>query len=171
MWHLLAVFISGLSLGGMAYLARKLSRNRLPTWIVPVLAALGMFGYLAVYDYTWYSYKTEQVRINQPDADILFFNQKRERGFFKPWSLINPAINSFYIFDGKSKHREQDGEILVEYFMYEFIKDPIERQQVYMAVLNCTTQERAVILQGKTAKATQHEKIDTSDLFYQKLCR
>jgi|GEM_PF-1052836 hypothetical protein len=170
MWHLLAVFISGLSLGGMAYLARKLSRNRLPTWIVPVLAALGMFGYLAVYDYTWYGYKTEQVRITQPDGQVMFFNEKAERSFFKPWSVIKPAINSFYIFDGKFKSREQDNQILVEYFMYEFIKDPIERQQVYMAVLNCTTQERAVLLQGKTAKATRYENVTTDDVFYQKLC-
>ncbi|TDQ39367.1 hypothetical protein [Thiopseudomonas denitrificans] len=171
MWHLIAVFISGLSMGGLAYLARKLSRNRLPSWIIPVAAGVSMFGYLAVYDYTWYGYKTEQVRITQPSDDLVFFGEKQERSFFKPWSVIRPAINSFFIFDGNSKTVEQDNQVIVEYFLYEFIKDPIERQQVYMAVLNCTTLERAVIPQGKTVKAAQHEKIDTSDLFYQKLCR
>lgn len=170
MWHLLAVFISGFSLGGLTFLARKLTRNKLPAWLVPVAAALGMFGYLAVYDYTWYDYKTEQVRLTQSPNEVMFFNQKRERGFFKPWSFVVAPINSFFIFDGNSKSSLQNDQVLVEYFLYEFIKDPIERQQVYMAVLNCTTQERAIIMQGKTAKASELEHVAADDIFYQKLC-
>lgn len=170
MWHLLAVFISGFSVGGLAYLLRKYTGNRLPTWIVPVAAGLSMFGYLAVYDYTWYGYKTEQVRLVHPSPDLMFFNEQRERSFFKPWSAINPAVNTFFIFDGNSKTTEQNNEIIVEYYIYEFIKDPIERQQTYMAVLNCTTMERAILVHGKTNKATQYERVEANDMFYQKLC-
>lgn len=170
MWHLLAVFISGFSLGGLAFLARKLTRNKLPPWLVPVAAALGMFGFLTIYDYTWYDTKTEQIRLTQPANEVVFFDQKRERSFFKPWSLLAPAISSFFIFDGKFSTSLRDNEVLVEYFLYEFIKDPIERQQVYMAVLNCTTQERAIIMQGKTVKATEYEKVAADDQFYRRLC-
>lgn len=170
MWHLIAVFISGFSMGGLAYLARKLSRNRLPVWLVPVAAGLSMMGYLAVYDYTWYGYKTEQVKMVEGEDRVMFFGEKRETSFFKPWSVIKPAINSFIIFDGKFKLNEQGGETIAEYYQYEFFKDPIERQQVYLVLLNCSTLERATIPQGKTVKAAVHDKVSPDDAIYQLVC-
>ena len=56
-WHLLAVFIIGLCLGGMSFFLRKVSRNRLPSWIIPVSAGVGMLGYLAYYDMAGLSLK------------------------------------------------------------------------------------------------------------------
>lgn len=168
MLHLIAVFISGICLGGMAYLLRKLSRNRLPSWIVPVSASLAMFGYLAFYDYSWFGHKTRLVQATQPNA--LIFDEKRGRSFFKPWSFVNPAVSSFMIFDGQAKTEVQNGSLIAEYFLYEFIKDPIEKQQVYMVILNCSSLERATLAQGEKVQNSRHERVTTDDPIYRQLC-
>ena len=49
-WNLAGVFIIGLCTGAFGYLLRKLSKNRLPKWIIPIAAGGGMFAYLAYYD-------------------------------------------------------------------------------------------------------------------------
>ena len=167
MWHLIAVFISGLTLGGLAYLARKLSRNKLPAWIVPIAAGLSMFGYLAFYDYTWYEHKTAQIRLTEPNPELLIFDEIRGTSFFKPWSFLHPAVNRFFVFDGKHVVSEQDSETIVEYFLYEFIKDPIERQQHYRVIMNCTQLDR--VLSARTS--VRHEEFTHDDLLYKTLCR
>ena len=52
LWTLLAIVVAGLGAAGIALLLRKLTRNKLPKWIVPLFGGLGMLGYQIFYEYS-----------------------------------------------------------------------------------------------------------------------
>ncbi|MHB1371312.1 MAG: hypothetical protein ACYCW7_14085, partial [Pseudomonadaceae bacterium] len=62
-WHLIAAVAAALAGAGIALVLRSLSGKRLPAWIIPVFAGLGMFGYTIYYEYTWF--ETSQARLPQ----------------------------------------------------------------------------------------------------------
>ena len=165
-WHLLAVFIIGLCLGAFAFALRKFSRNRLPSWIIPVFAGFGMLGYLAYYDYNWFSLKRSQL-----PADSVIVAQDRASNFFRPWSYILPSVSSFVVLDGKVKETRQEGSVLVEYIRYEFINDHIERLESQPYILNCTTGEQLQVPQNGKQAARQVEFVTRDSLLYKQLCK
>ena len=165
-WHLLAVFIIGLCVGAFAFLLRKLSRNKLPSWIIPVCAGLGMLGYLAYYDYTWFDFKRSQL----PQESVVI-EQERASNFFRPWSYLAPSVSSFMVLDGKVRETQQDGQRLIEYIRYEFINDYIERLESQAYVLNCTTGEQLPVLPSDSQAPIKVEIIASDSLLYQQLCR
>ncbi len=164
-WHLLAVFIIGLCVGAFAFALRKLSRNTLPSWIIPVFAGIGMLGYLAYYDYNWFSLKRGQL-----PAESVVIEQARASNFFRPWSYVLPSVSSFVILDGTSKKTQQDGQTLVQYIRYEFINDYIERLESQPYVLNCATGEQVAIPQNANTPASKVEFVARDSLLYKNLC-
>jgi len=44
-WHLIAAIVAGVAGAGIGLLLRSLTRKRLPKWIIPVCAGLGMLSY------------------------------------------------------------------------------------------------------------------------------
>ncbi|MDY0073854.1 MAG: hypothetical protein RBR77_14570 [Thauera sp.] len=164
-WHLLAVFISGLSLGGIAYLLRSLSRQRLPKWLIPAFAGAGMLGYLAYYDYTWYDFKRSQL-----PAGALVFDTTRGSSFFKPWSYVSPAINAFSVADGNFRAQDQAGTQVVEYLAYEFSKDPVERMRTRLHVLNCSSFERVSIDPEHPQAKAELSRISSADPVFVAAC-
>lgn len=118
-WNLAGVFIIGLCTGAFGYLLRKLSKNRLPKWIIPIAAGGGMFAYLAYYDYAWFDFKRSQL----PEGSVVI-QEYREPDFFRPWSYLAPSVNQFDVVDGQYRRHQQEGDTIVEYIVYRFIKDP-----------------------------------------------
>lgn len=147
------------------FFLRKLSRNRLPKWPISVAAAAAMFGYLAYYDYTWFGFKSGQM-----PSDATIVSTQRNKSFLRPWSYIRASTNAFTVFDGRSRTAVQDGEKLVEYYLYTFYKDPIEGVKTKSHLMNCSQMERATFDKEKPEQTPQIEKISRSDVMYQKLC-
>lgn len=176
-WHLLAVFISGLVLGGFAYFFRKLSRDRLPKWIIPVAAGLGMLTYQAFYNYTWYDFKVGQLHEQalmqeQAPERYVILESKRSSDFFRPWSYVYPAVNYFTFVDGDYRYFEQEGEQLVQYIRYEFFHDYVDRLQNQPYLLNCTKAEQVKLdSEGEMVAPFKLEKLDRSSILYQELCK
>lgn len=165
-WHLLAVFIFGICAGSLAFLFIKISRNKLPKWLIPVSAGLGMFSYLAYYDYTWFDFKSSQL----PKGSVIV-EEKRQNHFFRPWSYLLPPVSAFVVLDGTVKDIQQQGHTLVEYIHYEFINDYTERLESRSYVLNCTTGEQLSVPQnGKPTQSTV-EFVARDSLLYQQLCQ
>lgn len=164
-WHLLAVFIMGLCMGALAFGLRKLTRNKVPKWWIPVFAAAGMMGYLAYYDYNWYEFKLSQL----PEGSTVI-QEHRKTSFFRPWSYAYPSVSAFTVLDGKFSVQQQDQLRLVEYFEYTFRQDPVEGLDTQAFVLNCQTLERVAFdrQRGKVSNAV--EKASTQDRIYQKAC-
>ena len=164
-WHLLAVFIIGLCVGAFAFALRKLSRNKLPSWIIPVCAGIGMLSYLAYYDYNWFSLKRGQL-----PAESVITEQGRASNFFRPCSYVLPSVSSFVVLDGKVRETRQDGQRLVEYIRYEFINDYIERIESQPYVLNCATAQQLAIPQSDSTSSFQVESTARDSLLYKQLC-
>ena len=164
LWHLLAVFIIGLCMGAFAYALRRFSRNKLPSWIIPVFAGIGMLGYLAYYDYNWFSLKRGQL-----PAESVVIEQNRASNFFRPWSYVLPSVSSFVVLDGKVKETRQDGQTLVQYIRYEFINDYIERLENTPYVLNCSTGEQ-IALSDNSEDTSKVELVTRDSLLYKQLC-
>lgn len=172
-WNLLGVFIIGLCSGAFAYLLRRLSKGRLPKWLIPIFAAAGMFIYLAYYDYQWFDFKKSQL-----PANSFIYAEQRQKDFFKPWSYIAPAVSQFSVFDGQANIQTQDGARIVEYKEYRFFKDPTERMQVYQHVLNCRLQEGVVmgpiqssgLSNGKVSTQPHTQALAADDPLLAKLC-
>lgn len=165
-WHLVAVLILGLCMGALAYGLRRLSRNRLPKWWIPVFAFFGMMGYLAFYDYTWYDFKKSQL----PEGAVVI-REERDSAFFRPWSYVYPSVSRFTVFDGEYGSSVSNNERLVEYIEYSFRKDPIEGLDTQSYVLNCTRMERVAFDREKRQISGAVETIADTNPVYQKACR
>lgn len=165
-WHLLAVFISGLVIGSLAFLLRKITRNKLPKWIIPVAAGVGMLCYQAYYNYTWYDFKKSQL----PEEAVIL-DEKRTSDFFRPWSYLLPAVNYFSFIDGDFRSYKQDDDYLVQYIRYELYQDYIDRLKNHTYVLNCTKKIQIRLDEdGETHLPIKAEQIDPKGILYQELC-
>jgi|SRR5690554_1662243 len=165
-WQLLAVFISGLVLGGCAYLVRRLSGNKLPKWIIPVTAGLGMLGYQAYYNYAWYDFKLGQL----PERTLVL-EEKRNSDFFRPWSYIYPAVNYFTFIDGEARVFEKDGKRLVQYILFEMHQEHLDRLETQYYALDCSKAEQVKITEEGIAESPFIvESVDRSGLLYKKFC-
>lgn len=124
-----------------------------------------MIGYLAYYDYSWFEFKSGQM---PRDASIVATQQKKS--LFRPWSYIWPSTNAFTVFDGRSKIGEQNGEKLVEYYLYTFYKDPLEGAETQSHLMNCSLMERVIFDKENPEEELQMEEVSYSDEMYQRLC-
>lgn len=165
-WHLLAVFISGLSAGGVAFLLRKISRNLLPKWIIPIAAGLGMFAYQAYYDYAWFDWKKSQL----PEGTVII-EEQRNSNFFRPWSYFSPAVNYFAFIDDDYRTFQQDGQQLIQYIYYEFYHEHTDRLENNFYLLNCAEAEQVKLdTNGSGAPAPQVEPVERNGLLFSTLC-
>lgn len=164
-WHLFAVLIMAICMGGLAFFLVKLSRNRLPKWLIPVFASIGMMGYLAYYDYGWYEFKRSQL----PEGSVVI-QEQRQTSFLKPWRYAFPAVSSFTVVEGKYSVSEQNRQRLVEYLEYTFRSDPIEGLDTRRFVLNCNTLERVAFDREKGQISGPVEKITEAHPVYRQAC-
>ena len=157
MWQLLGVFISGLTLASLAFALRKLTRNRIGPWLVPSCAAAGIFGFLAIYDYTWYENKLLLLPKN-----IVLIEEKRDTSFFRMWSYVNAPVSSFKFYDGQAVQAPTSGDDrLMMFYVYEYIKNPIETYEVYAAIMACD--ERSMGMTRLSSSAVDSLKNDQSN--------
>lgn len=165
-WHLLAVFISGLALGGFGFLLIKISGNRLPKWIMPVAAGMGMLGYQAYYNYAWYDFKLGQL----PERTIVI-DVERNSDFFRPWSYFYPAVSNFTFIDNDVRVFEQDGQQLVQYIYFEMHQEHLDRLESHFYLLNCNKAEQVELDdKGKVLEPAIFKSLERSGLLFQTLC-
>lgn len=92
--ELLAALISAVAFGGMAHLAWRLSGRRLPRWIVPAAAALGLIGYTIWSEYSWYG----RVSSELPAGVEVVWSETGVNGL-RPWTHLFPLITRFVALD------------------------------------------------------------------------
>lgn len=93
-WHLIAAISAALGGAGIALLLRFLSGKRLPKWIIPVFAGLGMLGYTVHYEYTWFDY--QQARL--PEGAVVV-SVEEGKMFWRPWTLMFPMDVAYTVLD------------------------------------------------------------------------
>ncbi|MCP9337293.1 hypothetical protein [Stutzerimonas xanthomarina] len=117
-WHLIAAIVAALAGAGIALLLRNLSRKKLPKWIVPAFAGLGMLAYTINYEYTWF--ETKQARL--PEGSVIVASEEGEM-LWRPWTMMFPMPLGYTVLDGANVQVEETSEGRVARFvLYRFKK-------------------------------------------------
>ncbi len=166
-WHLLAALFVGLGAGGLAHLLRLASGRRLPRWIVPVCAGLGMLGYQIHHEYSWLDYKRSQLPATAQVVDA-----EKGQMFWRPWTHLFPMTVAFTVVDHSSMVRRQaDEHQLVEFVLYRFEKEYVDRLDHQPHLMNCTTREMVPLTGEKRRPNFQAMRgVDASSPLYESVC-
>ncbi len=92
--ELIATVFAGLAFAGLAMLVNITAKRRLPNWITPVAAGLGMIGMTISNEYTWFDRTAEQL----PEG-ISVAMTVDEQSWFRPWTQIWPYTERFVAVD------------------------------------------------------------------------
>lgn len=86
-WELLGAVVLGVVAGGMAWGLRRVTGSRLPKWVTPAAAGIGMLTYGVWMDYTWGA-RTEAAL----PAGVEAVREARDGSFLRPWTLLAPPV-------------------------------------------------------------------------------
>lgn len=167
-WHLIAALFAGLGAAGIGMLLRLLSGKRLPRWIIPVFAGLGLFAYQVHYEYSWFANKHQQL----PESSLVVSTEQRG-AFWRPWTYVFPMTTAFTIVDRDSMIvRNANGQPLVEFMLYRFERQYVDRVSHQAHAMNCSTRE-LVPLDGepRQPRLSALRSLDASDVLYQTVCQ
>lgn len=128
-WHLIAAVFAGLGAAGVALLLRKLSRNRLPKWIIPAFAGVAMLAFQLSIEYGWL--KTKQAQL--PEGSVIISTQE-SRYFWRPWTYLAPMTTGFTVVDSGQIQRSGP---LAEFYLYHFERAYVDLLEVERYLLNC----------------------------------
>lgn len=164
--HLIAAIFAALGAAGIALLLRRLSGQRLPRWIIPVFAGLGMLGYQIHYEYSWFAHKQALL----PEASEVVTSE-RSSAFWRPWTYIYPMTTAFTVLDRQSlEERQVQGQRTVGFVLYRFEKHftDLVRPQAY--VLNCDTHELAEVVRDE-GESGSWRRLGEEDPLLQRVCK
>lgn len=114
-WELIATLFAGLGAAGLALMLRALSGKRLPRWLIPACAGLGMLGFQVYSEYTWFGHQKSLL----PDSARVV-RTVEETSLWRPWSLLFPQILRFMAIDREEVTVNRDNPDLVLTHLYLF---------------------------------------------------
>lgn len=166
-WHLIAAAFAGLGAAGLGLLLRFISGKRVPRWVVPVFAGLGMLAYQINYEYSWFEDKRERL----PETATVVSRDKAQM-LWRPWTYLFPLTNAFSVVDQDSLARSRvNGEPLVEFILYRFEKSyqDLVAHQAYL--INCTTREKLPLAgESRQPDLSELQNIDPSTPLFKTVC-
>lgn len=139
--EILAAVIAAFAMAGIGLLARKLTRQRLPGWIVPAAAGLGMIGYAIWSEYSWYPRNLA----NLPEGIAVLRAEAGPSGL-RLWTLVAPVTLSFVAMDLRAgtQHPTNAGLRMVPVYAFSRWK-PIEDLAM---VFDCAAGGQVVLQDG-----------------------
>ncbi|WP_372611124.1 hypothetical protein [Halomonas sp.] len=167
-WHLIAAIFAGLAAAGIGLTLRVISGKRLPRWIVPVFADLGMLAYQIHHEYSWFSYKQQQL----PDStEIVSF--EKGGAFWRPWTYMFPMTISFSVVDTANlRARETDDQRLVEFILYRFKKEYVDQVSQQAWLMNCATREMLPLEgEARTSRTDEMRRFEQSSPLFHAICK
>ncbi len=113
--ELLATIFAGIACAGIAMIANLATGRRLPRWIVPIAAGLGMLATTISSEYTWYGRTAERL----PEGLTVAMTVE-EQSWFRPWTQIWPYTKRFVAVDqGTARsHENQPQQKLVDLYFF-----------------------------------------------------
>ncbi|QBF32384.1 hypothetical protein [Thalassococcus sp. S3] len=113
--ELIATFIAGLAVAGVIMLANRLLGGRLPRWLIPVGAGLGMIGTTIASEYGWF----DRTRATLPEGMVIA-QTVENRSFYRPWTYAAPYVERFVAVDTTSIRTNDavSGQKLADLFFF-----------------------------------------------------
>ncbi|TLF50466.1 hypothetical protein FEI13_09875 [Halomonas urmiana] len=166
-WHLIAAVFAGLGAAGVGLILRLASGKRLPRWIVPVCAGLGMLAYQIHHEYSWFEHKRQQL----PDtAEVI--DVEESQVFWRPWTFLFPMTTAFTIVEqDQLAVSRANGERLVEFLLYRFEKEYVDQVSHQAWLMNCATREMLPLEgEARTPATEAMRRLEASAPLYGVLC-
>ncbi|MBM1218686.1 hypothetical protein JQU17_00640 [Ponticoccus sp. SC2-23] len=101
--ELIATIFAGIACAGVAMVLNLIVGRRLPKWILPVAAGLGMLGMTITNEYTWFDRTAAQL----PEG-VTVAMQVEEQGWLRPWTLLWPYTKRFVAVDIATARRNEN---------------------------------------------------------------
>ncbi|MFL4468710.1 hypothetical protein ACERZ8_02030 [Tateyamaria armeniaca] len=92
--ELIATVFAGIACAGVAMLLNTVTGRRLPKWVMPVAAGLGMIGMTISNEYTWFGRTAERL----PEG-VEIATTVEEQSWLRPWTQIWPYTKRFAAVD------------------------------------------------------------------------
>ncbi|WP_170412405.1 hypothetical protein [Ruegeria atlantica] len=139
--ELIGTIFAGFAFAGIIMVLNKLTGGRLPRWMTPVAAGLGMIAMTITSEYSWY----DRTRDTLPDG-MTVIQEVESRAFYRPWTYAVPFVDRFAAIDaGSVRTNEQVPEQrLVELYLFGRWA-PVSKLPV---VVNCKEFSRANLADG-----------------------
>lgn len=167
LWHLIAAIFAGLGAAGVALLLRSIFKQKLPKWIIPAFAGLGMLGYQIYYEYSWFTHLAGL----QPESAMVV-SSEAGRVFWRPWSYVFPVTQAFTVLDRQSiQTHEKAGAKIVEFVLYRFEKKPIDQVRYQAHLLNCLTRQLAPVSIQTEQPFINLTELNTTHPIFKTLCQ
>lgn len=141
--ELLAAIIAAVAFAGMAHLVWRLSGRRLPRWIVPAAAALGLIGFTVWNEYDWFG----RVSAELPPGVPVVWTETGANGL-RPWTHLFPMTTRFIALDRRSIAQHPGNADLRLAHIYEFARWTPTRDT--MMVFDCAAGRRVTLTEQVT---------------------
>ncbi|MGR2739843.1 hypothetical protein ACUY1T_15485 [Billgrantia sp. Q4P2] len=166
-WHLIAAIFAGLGAAGIGLMLRLASGKRLPTWIIPVCAGLGMLGYQIHYEYSWFDHKQSQLPTTARVVDT-----EQDSMPWRPWTYLYPMTKAFSVVDQSSMVlRQAEEQQLVEFILYRFEKEYVDQLHHQPYLMNCSTAEMVPLTNGsRQPRLDALRQIEQESRLFQAVC-
>lgn len=168
--ELVATFVAGIACAGIAMVLNRLFGGRLPRWLTPVAAGLGMLAVTVSNEYTWYDRTSGQL----PEGLAVALTVE-EDSWIRPWTKIWPYTKRFIAVDQDSirTHDAKPGQRMADlYFFGRW--SPVNRAPV---VFDCETMRSALLIDGAdfgpdgTLNGADWQSVPPDDVVLATTCR
>ncbi|RAU16577.1 hypothetical protein DN062_17580 [Nitrincola tibetensis] len=166
-WTIVAIVFAGLGAAGIALTLRKLTRNKLPKWIIPVFAGAGMLAYQIYYEYDWFDHQQQR----QPEGTVVVSTEEGQV-FWRPWTYWFPMTIAFSVLDTNNIVKVELNDVeLAEFILYRFEKQHIDHVSVKAHVMNCETAELLPLSSERTLQFERLRVLAKDDVLYTSVCQ
>ncbi len=141
--ELIATFVAGIACAGLAMLINISVGRRLPKWVTPIAAGIGMLGVTISNEYTWY----DRAAARLPDGVTVAMTVE-EQSWFRPWTQLAPYIKRFVAVDTDSAQKNDslpDQRLISVYFFGRW--SPVTEAPM---LFDCAAAKSANLIDGAT---------------------
>ncbi|WP_350657338.1 hypothetical protein [Psychrobacter sp. S1-30-MNA-CIBAN-0213] len=156
LFEFIATIAAAFGMAGLALVITHLSKlagKRAPKWLIPLFAAIGIFGFQIHQEYNWYDQQVSKL-----PAGVNVVKTAESTEWFRPWSYAKPQILRFIAADTGNASVQVDNPnvYLVNLYLFERRRSV----QKIAQVVDCNTPARAdYVLPEKGSKLTIDEHV------------
>lgn len=146
-FEFLAILIAGVAGFGIGMMLRKLTGQRLPKWMVPALAGLGMIVASVWSEYSWFP----RLRAGIPPGVVLA-DTNSGTSPLRPWTYALPLVTEAFLVDTRKALRNPSAPDLVLVPVWRFARWQNDREILVM--FDCAQARRVDVAEGVTFSET-----------------
>lgn len=139
--ELIATVFAGIACAGIALVLNLVSGRRLPKWVMPVAAGLGMIGMTISNEYTWFGRTAERL----PEGVTIAMTVD-EHSWLRPWTKLWPYTKRFVAVDTATARKNDnlpDQRLVDLYFFGRW--SPVNQAPM---LFDCADARSALLIDG-----------------------